>query len=57
MDTSNKELVYEQKLDMVTEQLEELVLDAMIAALQKIRKRNLAFLKASIQLQTDDMMF
>jgi hypothetical protein len=57
MDTSNEELVYEQKLDMVTEQLEELVLDAMIAALQKIRKRNLAFLKASIQLQTDDMMF
>ena len=57
MDTSNEELVYEQKLDMVTEQLEELVLDAMIAALQKIRKRNLTFLKASIQLQTDDMMF
>ncbi len=57
MDTSNEELVYEQKLDMVTEQLEELVLDAMIAALQKIGKRNLAFLKASIQLQTDDMMF
>ena len=57
MDTSNEELVYEQKLDMVTEQLEELVLDAMIAALQKIRKRNLEFLKASIQLQTDDMMF
>ena len=57
MDTPNKELVYEQKLDMVTEQLEELVLDAMIAALQKIGKRNLAFLKASIQLQTDDMMF
>lgn len=57
MDTSNEELVYEQKLDMVTEQLEELVLDAMIAALQKIGKRNLTFLKASIQLQTDDMMF
>ena len=37
------ELAYEQKMDQVTLQLQELILDAMIAALEKIRKRNLEF--------------
>jgi hypothetical protein len=36
----NEELVYEQKIDRITEQLEELILDALIAALEKIRERN-----------------
>ena len=52
-----EELVYEQKMDEITVQLEELILDAMIAALQKIGKRNLEFIEASIRSQTDQMNF
>ena len=43
MNPLEDELVYEQKIDEITLQLEELILDAMIAALEKIRKRNLEF--------------
>ena len=43
MNPLEDELVYEQKMDEITLQLEELILDAMIAALEKIRKRNLEF--------------
>jgi len=57
MNLLNEELVYEQKMDKITEQLEELVLNAIIVALQKIEKRNLEFIKFSIPSQTDDMPF
>jgi hypothetical protein len=43
MNPHEEELIYEQKLDRITEHIEELVLDAMLAALQKIKKRNLLF--------------
>jgi hypothetical protein len=43
MNPLEDELAYEQKMDEVTLQLQELILDAMIAALEKIRKRNLEF--------------
>ena len=43
MNPLEDELVYEQKIDEITLQLEELILDAMIAALEKIKKRNLEF--------------
>ena len=43
MNPVEDELAYEQKMDEVTLQLEELILDAMIAALEKIKKRNLEF--------------
>jgi hypothetical protein len=43
MDPREEEVVYEEKMDEITIQLEELVLDAMIAALEKIRKRNHEF--------------
>ncbi|GEM_PF-3852391 len=39
MNFLNEELVYEQKMDKITEQLEELVLNAIIVALQKIEKK------------------
>ena len=39
----NKELVYEEKIDRITEQIEELMLDALLAALEKIRDRNALF--------------
>jgi hypothetical protein len=43
MNEHEQELAYEQKLDRITEYIEALVLDAMLAALQKIKKRNLLF--------------
>jgi len=45
MNPLKEELVYEQKMDEITVQLEELILDAMIAILQKIGKRNLEFIE------------
>lgn len=39
----NEEFVYEEKIDRITEQLEELILDALMAALGKIRERNELF--------------
>ena len=43
MPDPNEELVYEEKIDRITEQLEELMLDALMAALGKIRERNELF--------------
>ena len=43
MPDPNEELVYEEKIDRITEQLEELILDALMSALEKIRERNELF--------------
>jgi hypothetical protein len=43
MSDPNPELIYEEKIDNITLQLEELVLDALMAALRKIRERNELF--------------
>ena len=43
MDPSEEKIIYEEKMDEITIQLEELVLDAMVTALEKIRKRNHEF--------------
>jgi hypothetical protein len=43
MPDPNEKLVYEEKIDRITEQLEELTLDALMTALEKIRKRNELF--------------
>jgi hypothetical protein len=43
MNEHEEELAYEQKLDRLTEHIEELLLDAMLAVLQKIKQRNLLF--------------
>ena len=40
MNTYEEDLQYERKLDRISEQIEELMLDAMIAALKKIRDKN-----------------
>ena len=45
MKTIDKEVCYEQKMDQISEVLEELVLDAMVAALEKIKHRNMIFLQ------------
>lgn len=38
-----EEISYEEKMDRITEQLEELILDALIGALEKIRSRDQTF--------------
>tara|TARA_Y100000031_G_C8008938_1_gene287193 strand:+ start:338 stop:559 length:222 start_codon:yes stop_codon:yes gene_type:complete len=35
-----EEISYEEKMDMIAEQLEELILDALVVALDKMRRRN-----------------
>jgi hypothetical protein len=35
-----EEISYEEKMDKAVEQLEELILDALIVALEKMRNRN-----------------
>ena len=45
MNNIDEKLCFEQKMDRISEALEELVLDAMIAALEKIKQRNLLFEK------------
>ncbi len=43
MNTYEEDLQHERKLERISEQIEELMLDAMIAALKKIKNRNLFF--------------
>ena len=43
MNPIDEEICFEQKMDQISEALEELILDAMIAALEKIKQRNLLF--------------
>jgi hypothetical protein len=43
MNLIDEKICFEQKMDRISEALEELVLDAMIAALEKIKQRNLLF--------------
>jgi hypothetical protein len=57
MNEYEEELIYEQKLDRITERIEELVLDAMLAALQKIKKRNLLFSALENKVQDDTEQF
>ena len=56
MDIIEEELVYEEKMDEITIQLEELILDAMIAALKKTRERNHEFNRME-QRKNDHMIF
>jgi hypothetical protein len=51
-----EEAVYERKMDQVSEEIEELVLDAIISALKKIRKRNLAYIN-SLNFTQNDINF
>ena len=43
MNAPEEEMVYEQKMDQITEHLEELILDALLTVLKKIKKRNITF--------------
>ena len=43
MSDQNPELIYEEKIDNITLQLEELMLDALMTVLRKIREQNELF--------------
>ena len=53
----SEELVYEEKLDNISEHLEELMLNAMLSALRKIKERNMLFDDLSKKTETDDISF
>jgi hypothetical protein len=57
MNTYEEELQYERKMDRISEQIEELMLDAMIAALKKIKDRNLVFSNVETKLKDDPYPF
>lgn len=57
MNTYTEELEYEEKMDRISEYLEELILDAMIVALDKIIKRNWQFAALSDRPKVHDMQF
>jgi hypothetical protein len=57
MDIYEEGLQYERKMDRISEQIEELMLDAMIAALKKIRDRNLFDSESETRPQNDPYPF
>ena len=57
MNTYEENLLYERKMDRISEQIEELMLDAMIAALKKIRDRNLFYSESETRPQNDPYPF
>ncbi len=57
MNSYEEDLQYERKMDRISEEIEEIMLDAIIAALQKIRERNLPFSKLAHRPQSDPFPF
>lgn len=57
MNTYEKKLQYEEKMDRISEELEQMILDAMIAVLKKIQDRNLDFSKIANQTQSEPFPF
>lgn len=57
MNTYEEDLQYERKMDRISEQIEELVLDAMIAALNKMKDRNLFYSNLKTRPQNDPYPF
>ena len=57
MNRMEERLVYEEKMDRITELLEEMILDAMLYALKCMRDRNIRFEKMSNRHAADDFSF
>ncbi len=57
MNTYEEDLQYERKMDRISEQIEELMLDAMIAALKKIKDRNHFYSNVTTRPQNDPYPF
>ena len=57
MNSFEEDLVYERKMDNISEQIKELVLDAMLLALKKIKERNSLFIKSENKYQDEPYPF
>ena len=57
MNSYEESLQYERKMDRISEQIEELMLDAMITALTKIKDRNLFYSNVESRPQNDPYPF
>ena len=57
MNSYEEGLQYERKMDRIFEQIEELMLDAMITALTKIKDRNLFYSDVESRPQNDPYPF
>jgi len=57
MDTYEEDLQYQRKMDRISEQIEELMLDAMIAALKKIKEKNDFYSNVTTRPQDDPYPF
>lgn len=57
MNSYEEGLQYERKMDRISEQIEELMLDAMITALTKIKDRNLFYTNVESRPQDDPYPF
>jgi len=57
MNNLEEEFIYEEKLDQLSIELEELVLDAFIAAIQKLKQRNQEFIQSSLKSHENGMEF
>ena len=52
-----EEFIYEEKLDQLSVELEELVLDAFIAVIQKLKQRNDQFMQSSLKSHENGIEF
>ena len=57
MDNLEEDMVYERKMDIISVQIEELFLDAMLAVLIKIKERNISFMKSEDKYQDEPYPF
>ena len=57
MNSGKEELEYEEKMDQISEYIEELMLDAILSALQKIKARYLLFSVPSKTCREVDIQF
>ena len=57
MNSYEEDLEYERKVDRISEQIEELMLDAILTALKKIKERNLFYSCVESRPQNDPYPF
>jgi len=57
MDTYERQWVRETKMDRIVEDIEEMVLDAILSALKKIKENNSLFWKSENESHKEDFPF
>ena len=57
MDTYERKWVRETKMDRIVEDIEEMVLDAILSALKKIKENNSLFWKSENESHKEDFPF